>query len=113
MRHLSAALVVGLAGFLVATGPAAAQSPEVTASDVVDAETLEAFVEGAKAWSATFTDPNDFPAYVATISTEGDWKHGNTYLILMLPNGTVIIHGSSGLRVGTPKMLWYHRDRAS
>ncbi len=59
---------------------------------MVDGETLEAFVEGAKAWSATFTDPNDFPSYVATISTEGDWKHGNTYLILMLPNGTVIIH---------------------
>ena len=59
---------------------------------MVDAETLEAFVEGARAWSETFTDPNDFPSYVGAISTEGDWKHGNTYLILMLPNGTVIIH---------------------
>ena len=29
---------------------------------------------------------------MGAISTEGDWKHGNTYLILMLPNGTVIIH---------------------
>ncbi len=25
----------------------------------------------------------------------------------------LIFYGSSGLRVGTPKMLWYHRDRAS
>ena len=92
MRHLTAVFILGLAGFFVC--PAAAQAPEVTASDVVDAETLEAFVEGARAWSATFTDPNDFPSYVATISTEGDWKHGNTYLVLMLPNGTVIIHSA-------------------
>ena len=92
MKHLKTALIAGLACSFVATCPAAAQPPEVTAGDVVDAETLEAFVEGAKTWSATFTDPNDFPSYVATISTEGDWKHGNTYLILMLPNGTVIIH---------------------
>ena len=92
MKHLTAALIVGLAGFFVATGPAATQSPEVTAGDVMDAETLAAFVEGAKEWSATFTDPSDFPSYVGTISTEGDWKDGNTYLILMLPNGTVIVH---------------------
>ena len=65
---------------------------EVTAADVKDAETLKAFVEGAAAWSATFTDPNDFAPYLAAISAEGDWKHGNTYLILMLPNGTVIYH---------------------
>ena len=92
MKHLTAALMSGLAALFVATCPTPGQTPEVTAGDVVDAETLEAFVEGAREWSATFTDPNDFPAYVGAISTEGDWKHGNTYLILMLPNGTVIIH---------------------
>ena len=92
MKRLAAALVSGLAGFFAVTCPAAGQTSEVTASDVVDAETLEAFVEGAAAWSATFTDPNDFAPYLASISTEGDWKHGNTYLILMLPNGIVIYH---------------------
>ena len=92
MKRLAGVLISGLAVFFVAAYPTAGQTPEVTASDVVDAETLEAFVEGARAWSATFTDPNDFPSYVGAISTEGDWKHGNTYLILMLPNGTVIIH---------------------
>ena len=92
MKRLAGALVSGLAGFFVLTCPTAGQTPEVTAGDVVDAETLEAFVEGARAWSETFTDPNDYPSYVGAISTEGDWKHGNTYLILMLPNGTVIVH---------------------
>jgi hypothetical protein len=92
MQHLILAFILGLASLFPAAHPAAAQSPEVTASDVVDAETLMNFVEAAKEWSATFTDPNDFPSYIAAISTEGDWKHGNTYLILMLPNGTVIYH---------------------
>ncbi len=87
-----ALLILGLASLLSAVQPAVAQSPETTASEVVDAETLQAFVEGARAWSETFTDPNDFAPYTIAISTEGDWKHGNTYLILMLPNGTVIFH---------------------
>ena len=92
MKGPIAVFVAGLVSLVPAAHPVAGQTPEVTASDVVDAETLEAFVEGARAWSETFTDPNDFPSYVGAISTEGDWKHGNTYLILMLPNGTVIVH---------------------
>ena len=67
---------------------------------MVDAETLQAFVEGARAWSETFTDPNDFAPYTIAISTEGDWKHGNTYLILMLPNGTVIFHADDATANG-------------
>ena len=92
MKGPIAVFVAGMVGLMPAAHPAAGQTPEVTAGDVVDAETLEAFVEGARTWSEAFTDPNDFPSYVGAISTEGDWKHGNTYLILMLPNGTVIIH---------------------
>lgn len=92
MKRLTTALILGLAGLFVAVSPTVAQSPETTASEVVDRETLQAFVEGARAWSATFTDPNDFVPYTTTISTEGAWKHGNTYLILMQPNGTVLFH---------------------
>ncbi len=92
MKRLTAALILGLAGFFVAAYPAAAQSPETTASEVVDRETLQAFVEDARAWSETFTDPNDFAPYTIALSSEGDWKHGNTYLILMQADGTVIFH---------------------
>ncbi len=92
MKRLTAVLILGLASLLPTAHPAVAQTPEVTASEVVDAETLQAFVEGARAWSETFTDPNDLAPYAIAISTEGDWKHGNTYLILMQPNGTVIFH---------------------
>ncbi len=92
MKCLTAVTLLGLAYILPVARPTAAQSPETTASEVVDAATLQAFVEGAKAWSATFTDPNDLASYTTAISTEGDWKHGKTYLILMQPNGTAIFH---------------------
>ena len=100
MKRLTVALILGLVSLFVAPYPAVAQSPETTASEVVDRETLQAFVEGARAWSATFTDPNDFAPYTIAISTEGDWKHGNTYLILMLPNGTVIFHANDATTNG-------------
>ena len=92
VKRLTAALISGLASLFIAPYPTVAQSPETTASEVVDRETLQAFVEGARAWSETFTDPNDFAPYTIALSTEGDWKHGNTYLILMQPNGTVFFH---------------------
>ena len=49
MKHMTVVLILGLASLLPIAHPAAAQSPAVTASEVVDAETLKAFVEGAKA----------------------------------------------------------------
>ena len=49
MKRMTVVLILGLASLLPVAHPAAAQSPAVTASQVVDAETLKAFVEGAKA----------------------------------------------------------------
>ena len=92
MKCLTAVTILALASFLSVVHPAVAQTPEVTASEVVDAETLQAFVEGARAWSETVTDPNDLVPFISAISTEGDWKHGNTYLIIMFPTGTVFLH---------------------
>ena len=92
MKRLNVVLILGLAGLFVAPDPAVAQSPEITASEVVDRETLKAFVEGAKALSESITDPNDITPYLISLSTEGDWKHGNTYLIFLYPDGTVSFH---------------------
>ena len=108
MKRLTAALILGLASFFIAPYSAVAQSPETTASEVVDRETLQAFVEGAKAWSETFTDPNDFAPYTIALSTEGDWKHGNTYLILMQPDGTVLFHANDATANG--KSLYETED---
>ena len=92
MKHITAGIILGLASFLFAVQPAIAQTTKTTASEVVDAETLKAFVLYAKSHAETFTDPNDLAPYLQSISIEGDWKHGNTYLIIMLPNGTVFHH---------------------
>ena len=93
MKHITAVILLGLASLFAAVQPAVAQSPEkITASEVVDAETLEAFVLYAKSHAETVIDPNDLAPYLQSISVEGDWKHGNTYLIIMLPNGTVFHH---------------------
>ena len=93
MKHITAVILWGMASLFAAVQPAIAQSPQkITASEVVDAETLEAFVLYAKSHAEAFTDPNELAPYLHSISIEGDWKHGNTYLIIMLPDGTVFHH---------------------
>ena len=51
MKRLTAALILALAALSPTAHPAIAQDPEVTAGDVVDRETLKAFVEAAKAYA--------------------------------------------------------------
>ncbi|MDE2699259.1 MAG: cache domain-containing protein, partial [Gemmatimonadota bacterium] len=92
MRRLTAVIILGLFTFCAVVQPAVAQTQKITASEVVDAETLEAFVLYAKSHAEAFTDPNELAPYLHSISIEGDWKHGNTYLIIMLPDGTVFHH---------------------
>ena len=91
MKRLTAVLILALVG-LFAASDAIAQSPETTASEVVDRETLQAFVEGAKARTESITDPNDITPFLISLATEGDWKHGNTYLIFLYLDGTVAFH---------------------
>ena len=91
MKRLTAVIILGLAS-LFAVRPAIAQSPETTASEVVDAETLKAFVEGAKTQMATLTYPNAVMPFLASMLVEGDWKHGNIYLIFLHEDGTVLFH---------------------
>ncbi len=100
VKHLTAALVLGLAGLFIAPYPAVAQSPETIASEVVDRETLQAFVEGAKAQLESITDPNDISPFITSLGTEGDFKHGNTYLILLYPHGTVYFHAGDAYAQG-------------
>ena len=93
MKHITAVILWGMTSLFTAVQPAIAQSPQkTTASEVVDAETLKAFVLYAKSQAEAVTDPNGLAPYLHSISVEGDWKHGNTYLIIMLPDGTVFHH---------------------
>jgi len=67
---------------------------EVTAAQVTDPESLEAFVLGAKAHIESITDMNVGAKLREGLKTEGDWKFGSTFLIIFLMNGDAFIHGN-------------------
>ena len=72
----------------------AAPMVEVTAAQVTDAESLEAFVLGAKARIEAITDMNEGAKLREGLKTEGYWKSGSTFLIIFLMNGDAFIHGN-------------------
>ena len=90
MKRLTAALMLALATLL----PAVAQDPEVTAGDVVDRETLKAFVHTAKAYGDKATSLPEYLAILQEFRTEGPWKQGSTYLFLFSTEGLFILHGA-------------------
>ena len=94
MKRLTAALILALASLLPAAHPAIAQDPEVTAGDVVDRETLKAFVHAAKAYGNQATSLPEYLAVLQEFRTEGPWKQGSTYLFLFSPEGLFILHGA-------------------
>ena len=92
------ACILGMAGVLSDVGPASAQGIQVTARDVVDRETLQAFVQGAIQWlSAQFESEEgvSVAALKEAFRMEGGpWKHGSTYfLVLIKVGGIVFFHG--------------------
>ena len=93
MKRMTVVLILGLASLLPTAHPAAAQSPAITASEVVDAETLKSFVEDAKARIEEITEGEEqLTPFIASLREEGDWRHGNLYLILLSDEGTVLFH---------------------
>jgi hypothetical protein len=91
VKRITAAVILGLFSLFI-TRHAAAQDPE-TAGEVVDAATLEALVLYALSQAAAVSDPNDVAPFIISLGIEGKWKQGNTFLILMQPDGTVYSHG--------------------
>ena len=90
-----------------------AQAPETTASEVVDAETLKAFVEGAKARIEEISESKQLlTPFLASIKEEGDWKHGNTYLILLNEEGVVLFH-SDDADAGDKNLYALEDDRGN
>ncbi|MYJ77337.1 MAG: hypothetical protein F4047_04100 [Caldilineaceae bacterium SB0670_bin_27] len=90
--NLKAAPVLAvLALVMLASGAAKAQT---TADQVVDNETLKAFVEGAKAEIEAITDVNEGAKLRDRLRTEGRWKSGLMFLIIFLKSGEPFIHGN-------------------
>ena len=73
--------------------------PTTTASDVVDRETLKAFVTEAGEYFLAFQEAGDFAgswkARTAMRDENGPWRHGPVYLyILDLTSNIVLFHGA-------------------
>lgn len=83
-----------LAAICMSLNSASAQDNRTIASDVMDRETLMAFVEGAK---DTLEGAADFAAVgrlVEAFRSEGDWKAGPVYLVALTPDGVVQFHAT-------------------
>ena len=88
-RAASALAVAAL--IMVVSGAAGA---EPTAAQVRGAESLKAFVEGAKAHIEAITDMNEGAQLRERLRTEGDWKAGSMFLVIFLESGEPFIHGN-------------------
>ncbi len=76
--------------------------PAIWARDVVNRETLKAFVQGAADWSEEALErassgPEALPAQIerALREEDGPWKHGAVYLFIFQPDGVLSFHGAN------------------
>ncbi len=65
----------------------------VTARDVVDRETLIAFVEGVAEQADSFPPPEDIKEELRRDGSP--WRHGEVYLALLTTDGVVVFHGAN------------------
>ena len=62
---------------------------------MVDAASLKAFVEGTVTRMQEIIAAEELRSpFLASLKREGDWKHGNTYIIIMASDGTVVHHSN-------------------
>lgn len=94
MKRLTAVLMLALTTLLPAAHSAIAQDAEITAGDVVDRETLKAFVLAAKAYGDKASTLPEYLNILQEFRTEGPWKQGSVYLFLFSTEGLFILHGA-------------------
>ncbi|MDE2800852.1 MAG: hypothetical protein OXI94_19480, partial [Gemmatimonadota bacterium] len=82
-------IILGLASLFFVARPTIAQDMKVTASEVVDRETLKAFVEGAKDSLENAANFAEVSRLVEVFRSEGDWKAGSMYLVVLTSEGLV------------------------
>ncbi|MCY4545976.1 MAG: cache domain-containing protein [Gemmatimonadetes bacterium] len=93
--------MTGLIGLFSGAKPVLAQDAPITADQVTDRETLETFVEGAKAHiEGIFAEGDPLAPFLDSTRMEGDWKHENVFLMLLSLDGTVLFHGDDDEAVG-------------
>ncbi|MDE3001114.1 MAG: cache domain-containing protein [Gemmatimonadota bacterium] len=86
--------VLTLAAICLSLNPASAQDRRTTAGDVMDRETLMAFVDAARDSLESAPDYAVVGRLVEAFRTEGDWKAGPVYLVILTPEGVVSFHAA-------------------
>ena len=90
MMKIRLVVAVLILGVLASTAAYA----RTTAGQVADRDSLQAFVEGAKEYIEGITDVNEGAKLRERLRREGDWKSGETFLVIFLKNGYPFIHGN-------------------
>ena len=86
-------LKIGSAIAMMVVLASTAANARTTAAEVVDRESLKGFVETAKIHLEGISDLNKIAGLRVTLRTEGEWKSGDTFLMITFTNGDVFIHG--------------------
>ena len=92
MKTLFAGLTA--AAFCLSLTHASAQDNRTRAGDVMDRETLMAFVEAARDSLESAADYAVVGRLVEAFRSEGDWKAGPVYLVILTPEGVVSFHAA-------------------
>ena len=92
VKRLTAILIPALASAVFTPHPVMPQAPEVTASEVVDRETLQTFAEQAKGALEGAADFSEVATLVEEFRSEGDWKAGSMYVVILTLEGVVQFH---------------------
>ena len=93
MKRLTAAIILGLASLFFAVNPAVAQNDaKVTARDVVDRESLNAFVLEAREYLDSFETLSGYRDALESFRAGGDWKQGSVYPYVGTTDGVVVFH---------------------
>ena len=71
----------------------ASDNSQTSAGDVMDLESLKAFVEGARDHLEGITTDAEFANVRDVFRTEGEWKSGSLFLMVLTQDGTVVLHG--------------------
>lgn len=93
-NRLMTKTTVVLAVLVLGVLASAAAHARTTAGQVADRASLQAFVEGAKEYIEGITDVNEGAKLRERLRQEGDWKSGETFLVVFLKNGYPFIHGN-------------------
>ena len=104
MKSSKSTLLLGallLAGLLSALQPVVAQGTGITAREVLDRETLKAFVKAAKAHVEGLAESGRIDEFL-----EEPWKFGSVYLYISNDEGVIRWHGANPALVGQDLSGW-------